>query len=205
MKSVPTYELKIILLGDTGVGKSTLLKRLVSNVFDPNATSTVGCDYCTTVVNYDAKRVDVTIWDTAGQERFRSLTRMYYSDTNIAFLVFNLNDPKTFDEMKLFHTEVVNANEGPILPVIIGTHLDMVDRETSDIMTSGIVEEYAAEIGAAYFQVSCSNDNIASNWTKILQSSVIKYITEINKNLIAQAEHSDVATQEAVPDKKKCC
>lgn len=208
MNTTQAYELKTILLGSSGVGKSSLLKRIVSNEFDPITSTTVGCDYNSKHTVCEGKKINVILWDTAGQERFRSLTRMYYTDTNIALLVFDLTNPRTFEDLKMFKSEVIEANEEPVLCVVVGTHLDMLEGGSSEFVDSEVVEEYVEHIHGLYFKVSCSEDNNVATWDNILQSSIRKYITEVNASIIASQEKGETlssAPRQEENKKKKCC
>lgn len=86
--------LKILLIGDSGVGKTNIFTRFVKNVFEQEAKSTIGVEFETITVKVQGKSVLCQIWDTAGQERFRSVTQQYYRGASSALLVYDLTDVK---------------------------------------------------------------------------------------------------------------
>ena len=81
---------KIILIGDTSVGKTNILTKYLTDEFDPNSKATVGVEFCTKNFKIENKIVKVQIWDTAGQERYRSITNAYYKEAKGAFIVYDI-------------------------------------------------------------------------------------------------------------------
>ena len=77
----PDYLLKVVILGDSGVGKSNLLSRFTKNVFDQNTRNTIGVDFYTCDLNFDGNLVKIQFWDTAGQEKYRSIASAYYKNS----------------------------------------------------------------------------------------------------------------------------
>lgn len=90
------YSFKFILVGDTGVGKTSLIGRFVENIFDTNHEFTVGVEYATKNIVINGKTIKIQIWDTAGQEEFKAITRSYYRSSAAALVVFDLTRPETF-------------------------------------------------------------------------------------------------------------
>lgn len=86
---------KIILVGDAGVGKTSLLKRFIMNSFDKNQNPTIACDFFSKNVN----GYTLQFWDTAGQERFKSITQTYYRNAHAIFYMYDISSPKTFDSL----------------------------------------------------------------------------------------------------------
>ena len=90
------YIIKIIIIGDSNVGKSSLLKKFVKNEFSENRIQTIGVDYATKNIHIHNSNIKLQIWDTAGQERFRSLCTTYYKGSNGVILVFDITDRESF-------------------------------------------------------------------------------------------------------------
>lgn len=93
------YLFKIVLIGDSAVGKSNLLARFARNEFYPNSKSTIGVEFQTQKMNINGKEVKAQIWDTAGQERFRAVTSAYYRGAVGALLVYDISRRRTFDSV----------------------------------------------------------------------------------------------------------
>ena len=96
---------KIVLLGESGVGKTSIINRYINGVFDNDLLSTEGATYANKILKFDefnGKRIKLNIWDTAGQERFRALLKIFYQDANAAILVYDITDKKSFEQIKLY-------------------------------------------------------------------------------------------------------
>lgn len=102
------YLFKIVLIGDSAVGKSNLLSRFARNEFDTNSKATIGVEFQTQVVEIDGKEVKAQIWDTAGQERFRAVTSAYYRGAVGALVVYDISRRSTFDSIKRWLEELTS-------------------------------------------------------------------------------------------------
>ena len=106
--SVPPEQVKLVLLGDSGVGKSSLLQRFVNDTFEESTDSTMGASYLSKIIGNAGRSVKFNIWDTAGQERYRALAKMYYRDALVVLLVFSLTDADSFASLKHWYKEVLD-------------------------------------------------------------------------------------------------
>jgi signal recognition particle receptor subunit beta len=102
------YLFKIVLIGDSAVGKSNLLSRFARNEFDTNSKATIGVEFQTQVVEIDGKEVKAQIWDTAGQERFRAVTSAYYRGSVGALVVYDISRRTTFDSVNRWLDELTS-------------------------------------------------------------------------------------------------
>ena len=94
---------KIVLIGESGVGKTSIITRLTKDEFSENQETTMGASYTTKVLQlkkFQNREIKVNIWDTAGQEAYRSLTKIFYKEASIAILVYDITKKDTFTEMK---------------------------------------------------------------------------------------------------------
>ena len=101
---------KVILLGESGVGKVGLIARFINNSFEDNITSTTGASYAgktMTFDEYDGKSIKFEIWDTAGQEKYRSLTKTFYKDAKVAILVYDITRKESFEELQKYWIEEI--------------------------------------------------------------------------------------------------
>uniref|UniRef100_A0A9I9DMG7 Ras-related protein RABA5e n=1 Tax=Cucumis melo TaxID=3656 RepID=A0A9I9DMG7_CUCME len=119
------YLFKIVLIGDSAVGKSNLLSRFARNEFDNNSKATIGVEFQTQVVEIDGKEVKAQIWDTAGQERFRAVTSAYYRGAVGALIVYDISRRTTFDSAKRWLDELGDHKLKKLtLPKTIAVHCD---------------------------------------------------------------------------------
>lgn len=121
--------LKVVLLGDGGVGKSSLIQRFVSNKFDPSLFHTIGVEFLNKDLEVDTDRYTLQIWDTAGQERFKSLRTPFYRGTDCCLLTYAIDDPQSFQNIAmwkkefLYYADVKDPDNFPF--VVLGNKSDL--------------------------------------------------------------------------------
>jgi len=123
---------KILLIGDSAVGKSSILRRFTDNDFEEDRPCTIGVDFKTKLFLVDGKRINLTVWDTAGQEKFRSLTSSYYRGTQGIMLVYDVTRRSTFDSLTHWMKEIdmYSTNRDAII-LLVGNRVDKANREVS--------------------------------------------------------------------------
>ncbi|XP_070567096.1 ras-related protein Rab-18-B-like [Ptychodera flava] len=127
--------LKILIIGESGVGKSSLLLRFTDDTFDPDQPATIGVDFKVKTLTVDGNKAKLAIWDTAGQERFRTLTPSYYRGAQGVILVYDVSNRQTFQKLDMWLNEVDTfTTKSDIVKMLVGNKIDMekreVDRET---------------------------------------------------------------------------
>ena len=145
---------KVVLLGETGVGKTCLIERYTKSEFHDNFAPTLGGTFIEKEVAYKSynKTIKFQIWDTAGQEKYRSINKLFYSDANIAILVYDITRKETFDEIKNYWYEQVKENAPKnIQMVIVGNKSDLY--EFQEVPTED-VKQYAEEFGVSAYECS---------------------------------------------------
>ena len=126
--SKPAF-LKVVLLGDGGVGKSSLIQRFVSNKFDPSLFHTIGVEFLNKDLEVDGERYTLQIWDTAGQERFKSLRTPFYRGSDCCLLTYAIDDPQSFQNIAmwkkefLYYADVKDPENFPF--VVLGNKIDL--------------------------------------------------------------------------------
>lgn len=124
--------LKLLIIGESNVGKSSILLRFIEDEFHENMQSTVGMDYKTKQITIDGNAVKLAIWDTAGQERFRTLTPSYYRDGQGAILMYDVTDRQTFLKLDTWLNELnTYCNKTDIVKMVVGNKIDLPNREVS--------------------------------------------------------------------------
>lgn len=121
--------LKIILIGDSGVGKSCLLKSFMGDPFKGTYTSTIGVDFEIKPVQIDGKTVNLQIWDTAGQERFRTITTSYYRSADAILLVFDLTSPPSFNSLDSWMNDVRAYGQRGVEVMVVGNKADLAEND----------------------------------------------------------------------------
>lgn len=124
------YLFKVVLIGDSGVGKSNLLSRFTRNEFNLESKSTIGVEFATKSINVDGKVVKAQIWDTAGQERYRAITSAYYRGAVGALLVYDISKHVTFENVERWLKELRDHAEPNIVVMLVGNKSDLRHRRT---------------------------------------------------------------------------
>ncbi|XP_052230597.1 ras-related protein Rab-31-like isoform X2 [Dreissena polymorpha] len=144
-------EVKLCLLGESGVGKSSIVLRFVRDQYKENLESTIGASFMTKQVVLDGKTYIFQIWDTAGQEKYRSLAPMYYRGAAAAIVVYDVTREASFPAVRDWIRELQRAASGNIVLAIAGNKCDLSDlREVSKQKA----KELAEELGAIFTETS---------------------------------------------------
>ena len=123
----PDFLFKLVLIGDSGVGKSNLLLRWAKNQFNPESAPTIGLEFATKTLKIDGKTVKVNVWDTAGQEQFRALMSAYYRGAVGALLVYDITSASSFTSLEHWISEVRDSASPDITCLLIGNKSDLAD------------------------------------------------------------------------------
>ena len=157
--SLSFIDLKIILIGDAGVGKTSISERYIDSSFKDVYQATLQVEKRMKIINEDDKTsIRLNIWDTAGQEKFRSITRQFYRDCQGAFIVFDLTKKSSFNELKTWINELKTHGNDDTVIIILGNKSDLTtEREISeDVIKNEIKDKYK------YFEVSAKTGNNVS-------------------------------------------
>ncbi|NXF97768.1 RAB31 protein, partial [Eubucco bourcierii] len=152
-------ELKVCLLGDTGVGKSSIVSRFANDCFEHTTNPTIGASFMSKTVRYGKELHKFVIWDTAGQERFNSLVPMYYRGSTAAVIVYDVTKQDSFNTLKKWVQELKQHGPEDIIVAIAGNKCDLSDVREVPLKDA---KKYAESIGAIYLETSAkSGCNIA--------------------------------------------
>jgi small GTP-binding protein len=155
------YSLKIVVVGDSGVGKTCLLIRFVRDIFDEESQPTLGVEFLTKIVQTEKHRIQLQLWDTAGQELFRSVTRGYYRGSAGALLLFDLTNRDSFESIARWLQDIRDVARADVVTVLIGNKADLADQRQ---VTSEEAAAFAKENGMAFFETSAKTGlNVAES------------------------------------------
>nr|BAA84640.1 PRA2 [Pisum sativum] len=187
------YVFKVVVIGDSAVGKTQILSRFTKNEFCFDSKSTIGVEFQTKTVTINGKLIKAQIWDTAGQERYRAVTSAYYRGALGAMLVYDITKRQTFDHVARWVEELRSHADGSIVIMLIGNKGDLVDQR--GVQTEDAVE-FAEDQGLFFSETSAfSGENVNSAFLKLLQEInkvVSKRSLECNNGIKGNGNH-DVA------------
>ena len=185
---------KVVLVGESGVGKTSIITQFIDQTFQEDQQSTTGGTFSTkSVVCDNGKTLKFEIWDTAGQERYRSLTKMFYKDANAAVLVYDITRKDSFEELQTYWTEQIKeSSPSNIILAIAANKSDLINKEAVD---EDQARNFAQSLGAIFASTTATTvESINDLFIQIAK----KYT---GSNEIRIKEEDDVQVQQ--DDKKE--
>lgn len=192
---------QILLIGDSGIGKTCIMRRFADNKFDPNYILTIGVDFKVKTLDINGKTVLVQVWDTAGQERFNTMTANFYHRADAVMLVYDITDRKSFENISNWmHNLDENAKDN-VLKMIIGSKCDLKDKR---VVSRDLGEETAKEYGISFRETSAkTNTDIDAAFDELVHQVLVK------KSKAPVIEHTGIIDpteqQDYVRDVVKMC
>jgi len=148
------YLFKLLLIGDSGVGKSCLLLRFADHTYTESYISTIGVDFKIRTIDLDGKTIKLQIWDTAGQERFRTITSSYYRGAHGIIVVYDVTDMESFNNVKQWLAEIERyACEG-VNKLLVGNKCDLVQKKVVDYE---MAKAFADSLDIPFLETSAKN------------------------------------------------
>lgn len=173
--------LKLVLLGEAAVGKSSIVLRFVSNDFSENKEPTIGAAFLTQRVTINEHTVKFEIWDTAGQERFASLAPMYYRNAQAALVVYDVTKPQSFIKARHWVKELQEQASKDIIIALVGNKIDVLENGTERSVSREEAEKLAEEENLLFFETSAkSGENITDVFLAIGEKVPLKTANQAN-------------------------
>ena len=163
--------IKIALLGNSGVGKTSIIFRYTTGKFDPDSLITKGANFSESEIEINGQIYYLDIWDTAGQEQYRSLGKYFYKDAYIVILVYDISNKQSFEDLKnIWYSDLIRYGEKCTVIAIVGNKVDLYENEE---VTENEGRAFAKEKKALFMQVSAKNDD---NITALFKALISKYL-----------------------------
>ena len=179
------YSLKIVVVGDSGVGKTCMLIRFVRDIFDEESQPTLGVEFLTKIVQTEQHRIQLQLWDTAGQELFRSVTRGYYRGSAGALLVFDLTNRDSFDNIERWLRDIRDVARSDVVTLLIGNKSDLSERRQVSYEEA---ESFAKAHAMQYFETSAKT---GENITKTIDACVAVIEKNVDDGAYEVAPNND--------------
>merc|ERR1711865_311569 len=197
------YLIKLLLIGDSGVGKSCLLCRYSEDIFNNKFITTIGIDFKIRTIELDGKKIKLQIWDTAGQERFRTITQAYYRGAMGILLVYDVTDEKSFSNIRSWMRNIEQHANTEVVKVLLGNKCDMKQKRT---VKQEDGEELAKEYGIEFFETSAKDKiNVDQAFTRMAKLIKDKRRDEVNENTINTAHNINLDNNVQKRKSGGCC
>ena len=190
--------IKVILLGESSVGKTSLIKVAIGKKFNSSELTTYSANYSIKKFNYNGKEYTFNLWDTIGQEKYRALTKMFFKDSKIIILVYDITSEKSFKELEYWYNQVVNelGKEGYYL-AIVGNKNDLYNQEK---INKDQGKKFAESKNGKFKLTSAKDDPLSFN---SLLEQMFKEFIDNNKDYLNNRKKTAITNKGK--KKGKCC
>ncbi|CAG9580017.1 putative ras-related rab-4 [Leishmania major strain Friedlin] len=165
--------MKLIVIGDSGVGKSCLLHRFIEDTFSEEQTQTIGIEYGAKIIDVGGAKVKLQIWDTAGQERYKSVTRSYYRGATGCLIVYDVNNRSSYESVPQWLSDVRQLAGSDVVVMLIGNKMDLTKGNSVRAVQHNEASLYAQQNGLLHFETSAATGEFVSEaFLKVAKSAV---------------------------------
>ena len=206
------YEMmiKVILIGDSGVGKTNIMSKFLKNQFLEDSKATVGVEFGSKLFIQQGHKIKAQIWDTAGQEKYKAITSAYYKGSKGALVIYDITQKETFANIEKWVNDLKCKGDPKITIIIIGNKNDLEEKRQ---ISKEQGEEKAKSFGCAFLETSAfSGDNIEKAFEMMVKEIYDKFTSDIGgddeEELDSNEKGEDLKLENVNPDnnkKKKCC
>ena len=200
-------KVQLLIIGDSTVGKTSILSRYTNGDFNPHYLATVGLDFFKKDEVFNGKTIRIKIWDTAGQERYKSLTQGYFRNAEGIMIVYDVSNLVSFENLKYWIQSIkthIDIDKGEIPAIIIGNKIDIFEREVK----KEDAEAFAQQEGFKYFETSAKSGKGVNECIKYLVKTVLR--TSDDKEEEKERQYIQINPEKKDNDKfskklDKCC
>ena len=199
------HSCKLIVMGDSGVGKTTLIHSFVNNEFCEDFKATIGADFSSKTVTVDGVEIDLQIWDTAGEERFHAVGTAFYRGTEACLLVYDITQPDTFKRVSIWLDDllskagVTNIETFPLM--LFGNKLDLAEQRA---VPTSEAQAWADSKKCGFFEVSAkTQENVEQGFQEVLRKYLLNHDRSIQTSQLGFKIQPTPPAPE--PKKKGCC
>ena len=191
------YLFKILIIGESGVGKTCLLLRFTEDSFTTTFLTTIGIDFKIKIINLENKLIKLQIWDTAGQERFRTITKTYYKGAHGIILTYDVTDQDSFKNIRNWIKQIEANAQGNVKRVLVGNKCDKPDRVVTEEEKKKLADDYSM----SFFETSAKTNKNVTEVFYHLTKEILK-ANEGNKELGGKKL---TKTDNSKEGKRRCC
>ncbi|KAG8180493.1 hypothetical protein JTE90_007451 [Oedothorax gibbosus] len=197
------YLFKLLLIGDSGVGKTCILFRFSEDTFNSTFISTIGIDFKIKTIELDGKKIKLQIWDTAGQERFRTITTAYYRGAMGIMLVYDVTNERSFENIKNWIRNIEEHASTDVEKMILGNKCDVNDRRQ---VSKERGEQLAIEYGIRFNETSAKNSiNVQEAFLSLARDIKTKMEKKMEATQPSKAQGHQLKANEPVRKSRWFC
>ena len=198
--------IKLILLGESGVGKTNLIRVAIGKEFVADVSATLTSSYCESKITVDKKVYKYFLWDTAGQEKYRSLNQLFIKDSKIILIVFAINNRESFEQVGFWYQYAKDIlGEGGYMVALVGNKSDLYEED--NVVKDEEIEKKAQELKIPCKVTSAASDS--AGFKAFLSQLLEKYIREYHPEEYRGSTSFQIGPSDAKKNgekgKKKCC
>ena len=190
------YLFKLLIIGESGVGKTCLLLRFTDDSFTQNHLTTIGIDFKIKIITLENKLIKLQIWDTAGQERFRTITKTYYKGAHGIILTYDVTDSNSFKNIRNWIKQIEANAQNDVCKVLVGNKCDKPDR----VVTEEEGRKLAEDFKMSFYETSAKTNQNVNEVFNFLTSEILK--NNVGKT---QAGGAKLSKENAGKSEKKGC
>ena len=196
---------KVVLIGESGVGKTCIINRFNEGKFDPNIKISISAQFCRKKIDLpNGESVTMDIWDTVGQETFRSITQIFYAHAKVAIIVYDVTNKKTFDEVKKYwYNKIQEIDDKDIIIALVANKYDLYEKRQ---VSNEEGEEYAKSIKAIFASTSAKNNSgiktLFENIAMKIKQKKYNKVDETNTNI---KNNENISLNNKKNNKIRCC
>ena len=199
---------KIIIIGNSGVGKSNILGRYLKNEFKEDTKSTVGVEFGSKKVKVNGINIKLQVWDTAGEERYRSITSAYYKGSKGCFIVYDITSTQSFNDIEKWYDEIVKITDKNISIILVGNKCDLENQRKVSVEMG---KNKAKNLNCPFYETSALNNTNIDNVFQIISENIFNRCKD-EKNSdddddfeIVPKDDKTVNISSETKEEKKCC
>jgi len=184
---IETYDhlFKIILIGDSGVGKSSILLRYLDDKFSENSTCTIGVDFGIKTINIRSKKIKLQIWDTAGQEKYKAITSSYYKGCHGIILVYDVTNITSFSNINNWFNEISDKVSFTLPKILISNKNDLLKNADNQTLVNSVdpltAQNWASDHSMQFVETSAKDSHNIDQAFSILASIILNTLPVNNK------------------------
>lgn len=184
--------MKLIVIGDSGAGKSCLLHRFIENTFSEDQTQTIGIEYGAKIIDLGGAKVKLQIWDTAGQERYKSVTRSYYRGAMGCLIVYDVTNRSSYESVPQWLSDARQLAGNDVVVMLIGNKIDLAKTNNSRTVQHNEASLYAQQNGLLHFETSAATGEFVTDaFLRVAKTAVSAAIVNESQSSVQLNENTE--------------